>query len=84
MTLDRSKEQTVMMASTEGGVEIEEVAANHPEKIIKVAIDPACGFQGFHGRELFLVWGCVNEQIPEFINLPKLFMSATQKKRQIL
>jgi succinyl-CoA synthetase beta subunit len=40
------------MASTEGGVEIEEVAAKSPEKIIKVAIDPVTGFMPFHGREL--------------------------------
>jgi succinyl-CoA synthetase beta subunit len=40
------------MASTEGGVEIEEVAARTPEKIIKVAIDPVTGFMPYHGREL--------------------------------
>ena len=40
------------MASTEGGVEIEEVAAKHPEKILKEAVDPAVGFQAFQGRKL--------------------------------
>jgi len=80
MTLDRSKEQTVMMASTEGGVEIEEVAANHPEKIIKVAIDPACGFQGFHGRELAFGLGLANEQIPEFIKFAKALYECYTKK----
>ena len=41
--LDRATSRVTFMASTEGGVEIEEVAANHPEKILKVAIDPATG-----------------------------------------
>ena len=52
MVLDRAKEMPVMMASTEGGMEIEEVAEKSPEKIIKVAIDPAIGFQGFHARKI--------------------------------
>lgn len=52
VVLDRAKEMPVIMASTEGGMEIEKVAEESPEKIIKVAIDPAVGFQGFHGREL--------------------------------
>ena len=45
MVLDRAAEMPVMMASTEGGMEIEEVAAKSPEKIVKVQIDPAIGFQ---------------------------------------
>jgi len=50
--LDRATGRVAIMASREGGVEIEEVAANTPEKIITVAIDPASGFQQFHGRRL--------------------------------
>jgi succinyl-CoA synthetase beta subunit len=52
VVLDRAKEMPIIMASTEGGMEIETVAHETPEKIIKVAVDPAIGFQGFHGREL--------------------------------
>ena len=52
VVLDRAKEMPVIMASTEGGMEIEKVAEETPEKIIKVPVDPAIGFQGFHGREL--------------------------------
>ena len=52
LVLDRSASQVVMMASTEGGVEIEEVAHKHPEKIIKVLIDPTTGFMPFHGRKI--------------------------------
>lgn len=52
VVLDRAREMPVIMASTEGGMEIEKVAEESPEKIIKVAVDPTIGFQGFHGREL--------------------------------
>jgi len=52
VVLDRATSRVTFMASTEGGMDIEEVAEKHPEKIIKVAIDPAAGFQGFHGRKL--------------------------------
>ena len=52
MVLDRTSEMPVMMASTEGGMEIEKVAAETPEKIIKVEIDPLIGFQAFHARKL--------------------------------
>jgi len=52
VVLDRAKEMPVIMASTEGGMEIEKVAQETPDKIIKVAVDPTIGFRGFHGREL--------------------------------
>lgn len=67
MVLDRSTEMPVMMASTEGGMEIEEVAAKSPEKIVKVFIDPTIGFQGFHGRELAFGLGLSKEEIRAFI-----------------
>lgn len=50
--IDRTTSRVTLMASVEGGVEIEEVAEREPEKILKVAIDPATGFQGHHGRYL--------------------------------
>jgi succinyl-CoA synthetase beta subunit len=50
--IDRVSSRVTLMASSEGGVDIEEVAAHSPEKIIRVAIDPAIGFQAFHGREI--------------------------------
>ena len=52
MLIDRATGRVTAMASSEGGMEIEEVAAKHPEKIIKVAIDPVTGFQPFHGRKI--------------------------------
>jgi succinyl-CoA synthetase beta subunit len=52
ITLDRERGRVTFMASAEGGVEIEEVAAHSPEKIFKEAVDPALGFQAFQGRKL--------------------------------
>jgi succinyl-CoA synthetase beta subunit len=49
------------MASTEGGMDIETVAENTPEKIIKIEIDPAIGFQGFHARELIFGLGITDK-----------------------
>lgn len=67
VVLDRAKEMPLMMASTEGGMEIEKVAATTPEKIIKVAIDPSIGFQGYHGRALAFGLGLPKEQMGAFI-----------------
>jgi len=52
IVIDRSLARPVVMASSEGGVEIEIVAAEHPEKILKEYIDPAVGFQAFQARKL--------------------------------
>jgi succinyl-CoA synthetase beta subunit len=52
LVIDRATAQPVIMASSEGGVEIEVVAAEHPEKILKEYIDPAVGFQAFQARKL--------------------------------
>jgi len=52
VVLDRKLEMPLIMASTEGGMNIEDVAEKTPEKIITVPVDPTIGFQGFHGREL--------------------------------
>jgi succinyl-CoA synthetase beta subunit len=52
ITLDRAKSQNVVMASTEGGVEIEKVAAETPEKILKETVHPVLGFKEFQARKL--------------------------------
>jgi succinyl-CoA synthetase beta subunit len=61
--IDRGASRLTLMASTEGGVDIEEVAAQGPEKIIKVAIDPAIGFQPFHGRQIAFGLGLEGKQV---------------------
>ncbi|MEM7042368.1 MAG: ADP-forming succinate--CoA ligase subunit beta [Pseudomonadota bacterium] len=52
MVIDRETSMVTYMASTEGGMDIEEVAAKTPEKIKMVSVDPAIGFQPFHGRQI--------------------------------
>jgi succinyl-CoA synthetase beta subunit len=63
VVVDRGTSRVTLMASAEGGVEIEEVAARSPEKILKVAIDPACGFQPFHGRKIAFGLGLEGRQL---------------------
>ena len=65
LLLDRASSRLIFLASTEGGVEIEEVAATNPEKIIKVTIDPVAGFQSFHGRKLAYGLGLKGSQVKE-------------------
>jgi len=62
ITLDRAQSKNVIMASTEGGVEIEKVAAETPEKIIKTAVDPAVGFQPYQAREIAFGLGLQDDQ----------------------
>ena len=69
MLLDRETSRLTMMASTEGGMEIEEVAAATPEKILKITIDPAVGFKGFHARELAFGLGLEGDQIKSAVKL---------------
>jgi succinyl-CoA synthetase beta subunit len=80
MVLDRAAEMPVMMASTEGGMEIEEVAAKSPEKIVKVQIDPAIGFQGFHGRKLAFGLGLAKEEIGPFIKFAQALYNVYMDK----
>ena len=67
--VDRASRRIVFMASTEGGVEIEQVAEETPEKILRATIDPAVGPQPFQGRELAFQLGLEGPQIRQFSNL---------------
>jgi succinyl-CoA synthetase beta subunit len=67
VVIDRAAARVTFMASTEGGVEIEEVAARTPDKIIKVAIDPATGFQPFHGRQIAFGLGLEGKQVSKAV-----------------
>jgi len=77
LVIDRSRARLVFMASTEGGVEIEVVAAEHPEKILKEYVDPAVGFQSFQARNLAfglgLEPGTVSEAVRFFVALYRAF-----------
>ena len=72
ITLDRAQSKNVFMASTEGGVEIEKVAAETPEKIFKVTIDPALGMQPYQAREIAFALGLSGVQ---FKNGVKFFLA---------
>src|SRR5437016_7453066 len=81
LLVDRDSGWPVFIASTEGGMEIEEVAAHTPEKIVKEPIDPAVGFQGYNGRNLAFGLGLpavepaiVNPFIAMLGNLFRFFM----------
>ncbi|MFV0388306.1 MAG: ADP-forming succinate--CoA ligase subunit beta [Pyrinomonadaceae bacterium] len=63
ITLDRATGKNVFMASSEGGTEIEEVAANTPEKILKETIEPGLGLQGYQARNLAFGLGLPSELI---------------------
>ncbi len=75
VVLDRAKSRLVMMASTEGGVEIEKVAAEHPEKILKEWIDPALGLQAYQARKLAFGLGLSGKQVNNAVK----FMMALYK-----
>jgi succinyl-CoA synthetase beta subunit len=66
LLVDRASATVVIMASTEGGMEIEEVAATHPEKILRVAVDPASGISGYHARRLGFGLGLTGKQLSAF------------------
>ena len=75
--VDRSTRRIVFMASTEGGVEIEKVAEETPEKILKAIVDPMTGAQPYQGRELAFKLGLKGVQVKQFVQiflgLAKLF-----------
>jgi succinyl-CoA synthetase beta subunit len=75
LLVDRSVSEVVIMASTEGGMEIEEVAEHHPEKIMRVAVDPASGISSFHARKLAFGLGLDATQQKSFAK----FVSAMYK-----
>ncbi len=67
--IDRSSQRVVIMASTEGGMDIEKVAAETPEKILKATINPLTGLQAYQSRELAFGLGLEGEQIKQFASL---------------
>jgi succinyl-CoA synthetase beta subunit len=76
--VDRARERVVIMASTEGGMDIEAVAANTPEKILKEFVDPVAGLQSYQCRALAFVLGFADKQVAGFtqivLGLYRLFL----------
>lgn len=67
--IDRSKKRVVFMASTEGGIDIEKVAHDSPEKILTITMDPLVGVQPYQARELSFALGLKGDQIKQFTKL---------------
>jgi succinyl-CoA synthetase beta subunit len=74
--IDRATSRVTLMASAEGGVEIEEVARTNPEKILTVDIDPATGFQPFHGRNLAFGLGLEGKQVAKAVAFMRAIVRA--------
>jgi succinyl-CoA synthetase beta subunit len=77
--IDRSRQRITLMASTEGGVEIEKVAAQTPEKILQIEVDPLLGVLPFQCREFAFALGLSGQQLQQFADLltslGKMFLS---------
>ena len=80
IVLDRAKGKFVMMASTEGGMEIEKVAEEMPEKIIKVILDPLMGLNGFQARQLSFALEIPKEAMKDFIRQVTLLSKIAVEK----
>ncbi len=69
LLIDRATSRVTIMASTEGGMDIEEVAEKHPEKIFKIVVDPAVAFQPFQGRQIAFALGLEGKQVGKAVEL---------------
>jgi len=69
IVIDRAQHQPVIMASSEGGVEIEEVARVTPERIFRISIDPSLGLQQYQGRELAFSIGLPKDLVSSFVKI---------------
>jgi succinyl-CoA synthetase beta subunit len=79
IVLDRATAMNVVMVSTEGGMEIEKVAEESPEKIVKVFVDPAVGFRDFEARELAFALGLKGEAFKQCVGFLKSLYKAYEE-----
>ena len=85
LLVDRATSRISFVCSTEGGMDIEEVAANNPEKIVSFSVDPATGYQAFHGRKVAFSLGLENSQVKECVKLTgQLFKAFLEKDMEML
>ena len=80
LLVDRQTSRISFVCSTEGGMDIEEVAEHTPEKILSFSVDPASGYQGFHGRRIAFSLGLEGAQIKQCVNLMGLLYKAFVEK----
>lgn len=76
LVIDRARQRVVMMGSSEGGVDIEEVAAATPERIAQVAIDPCLGLRDYQGRQLAVAMGLGRDLIGPFVQIARSLHAA--------
>jgi len=85
MLVDRATGRVAFIASTEGGMNIEEVAHDTPEKILTFSIDPASGYSGFHGRKLAVALGLEGDQVNQMGRMAaNLYRMFTEKDMSLL
>ncbi len=85
--VDRQSSRVSFVASTEGGMDIEEVAETTPEKILSFSIDPTTGYQGYHGRRIAFNLGLAGKQVKQCVtllgNLYRLFVDKDMEMLEI-
>ncbi|GGA21810.1 ADP-forming succinate--CoA ligase subunit beta [Neptunicoccus cionae] len=85
LLVDRVSSRVSFVASTEGGMDIEEVAANTPEKIISFSVDPASGLSAFHGRRVAFALGLEGAQVKQCVQLiAKLYKMFVERDMEML
>ena len=80
LLVDRQTSRISFVCSTEGGMDIEEVAAKTPEKILSFSVDPATGYQAFHGRRIAFSLGLKGAQVKQCVSLMGLLYRAFEEK----
>jgi succinyl-CoA synthetase beta subunit len=87
MTIDRSRQTVTLIASSEGGVEIEEVAKKSPEKVLKIPFHPLLGLQSYQARDVAIQLGFEDKMVGEaaklMMNLAKVFISTDASLAEI-
>jgi len=87
LLVDRSTSRVSFVASTEGGMDIEEVAASTPEKIVSFSVDPASGLSAFHGRRVAFALGLEGKQVKQCVqlisNLYRMFIDKDMEMLEI-
>ena len=85
LMVDRQTSRIAFVCSTEGGMDIEEVAASTPEKILSFAVDPATGYQPYHGRRIAFALGLQGAQVKQCVALMgTLYKVFTEKDMEML
>ncbi|MDR5651737.1 ADP-forming succinate--CoA ligase subunit beta [Ruixingdingia sedimenti] len=85
LLVDRATSRISFVVSTEGGMDIEEVAAHTPEKILSFSVDPATGIQGFHGRRVAFALGLEGKQVKQCTDLvAKLYKAFVEKDAEMI